>query len=262
MTRTFSLSFLLRQALYLAMLAFLALSFAALPALNDDAWGAEVIGKINKQRADVYGTPPEDDRERKFPRYSVVFGELIETAGGAAVLIDMKDGTELMLGERAKLVIDEFVYDPETKTGKAVYNFTIGTLRFVSGDMAGTGVTIATPTAYIGIRGSEAIIFVTPDGSTTVNVTKGTFRVRSHDRDRPPVEIDANENVSVDRSAGFSPVGTGVKIPEYSHDPGDKVPDFSDDLSDIEEGGGFDKASEGQRHPEEGHDDNDHDHGH
>lgn len=258
MTRTLSLSLLLR----ISMLAFLALSFAALPALTDDAWGAEVVGKINKQRSDVYGTPPQDDRERKFPRYEVVFGELIETSGGAAVLIDMKDGTELFMGERAKLVIDEFVYDPQTKSGKAVYSFSIGALRFVSGDMVSDGVTIATPNAYIGIRGSEAIIFVTPEGNTTVNVTKGTFRVRSRGRDDvPSIELEANENVSLEGDASFSPVGTGVKVPEYSHDPADKVPDLSDDLTDIEDGGAFDKAREGQRHPEDGHDDHDDDHG-
>ncbi|MFC1673620.1 FecR domain-containing protein [Pseudomonadota bacterium] len=242
MTRTFSLSLLLR----LAMLAFLALSFAALPALNGDAWGAEVIGKITKQRADAYGTPPQDDRERKFPRYDVVFGELIETSGGAALLIDMKDGTELMLGEHAKLVIDEFVYDPQTKSGKAVYNFTIGTLRFVSGDMSDDGVTIATPNAYIGIRGSEAIIFVTPEGNTTVNVTKGSFRVRSRDRDdMPAIEIEANQNVSLEGAASFSPVGAGIKVPEYTHDADAKIPDYSDDLGDLRSGGDFDKAKDG-----------------
>lgn len=246
------------------MLALLTLSFAVLPALNNDAWGAEVVGTIAKKRADAYGTPPGEDRERKFPRYDVVFGELIETSGGAALMIDMKDGTELFLGERAKLVIDDFVYDPQTKSGKAVYEFSIGTLRFVSGEMNNDGVTIATPNAYIGIRGSEAIIFVTPEGDTTVNVTKGSFRVRSRERDDvPSIDLQANENVSLSGAATFSPVGAGIAIPDYSHDTLDKTPDYSDDLLDIRSGSGFDKARDGEvggSRGGHGDDDDAHDH--
>lgn len=212
--------------------------------------GAEspVIGAVAKQRMDAYGTPPGGDRERKFPRYDVVHGELIETAGGGAILIRLLDRTELYLGERASLTIDEFVYDPDANTGGAVFDFTVGTLRFVSGAMDGAGVTIQTPNAHIGIRGSEAIIFVTPEGDTFVNVFKGRFSVRSRDRpDSPPVEVDAGRNVSVSGRGNFSAVGQGVKVPEYSHVSDAKIPDFSDDLDDLKDGGGLDKTREGSR---------------
>lgn len=217
------------------------------PALvASDALAADSIGEVTKKRMDVYGTPPDTSRSRIYPNDEVYFGEVIETSGGAAIMIRFEDETELLLGERAKLVIDDFVYEPATGSGRAVYEFSVGTLRFVSGKMADEGVTILTPNANIGIRGSEAIIFVTPEGETIVNVTKGRFSVRSRDRpDVPSVSVEMNENVSVSGVADFSAKGTGIKLPEYSHDPAAKEPDFSDDLYDLKEGGSFDTSREG-----------------
>lgn len=264
------------KTLGLAALLGLAATIFAIAPLNGGAWAADSIGTVSKQRADAYGTPPNGSRERKFPRYDVVFGELIETSGGAAILIKMNDDTELFLGERASITIDDFVYEPGGKTGHAVYKFTVGTLRFVSGAMHGNGVTIETPNAYIGIRGSEAVIFVTLEGQTTVNVIKGTFSVGSRDRpDAPAIDVKANQNVTLSGVATFSPVETGIKVPDYSHAPpdsgtfdkdsGGKGPDFSEDLKDIRSGGGFDKAREGKVTGGRGHDDQGHDtsdHGH
>lgn len=211
------------------------------------AFAAESVGTVAKKRMDVYGTPPDGSRERVFPRHDVVYGELIETSGGGAVLVRLSDDSELYIGERASLTIDDFVYDPQTQTGKATYNFAIGTLRYVSGDMQETEISILTPNANIGIRGSEAVIFVTPEKQTIVNVIEGRFSVRSRDRpDLPAVDVEAGQNVSLSGVTDFSPVGQGVKMPEYSHDPADKVPDYSDDFYDLQSSGGFDRARDGR----------------
>lgn len=222
----------------------------ALSTVIGAAWAAETVGTVAKQRMDAYGTPPGEDRARKYPRYDVVYGELIETSGGGAILIRMADKTELYLGERASLTIDEFVYDPKTNASSAVFNFTLGTLRFVSGQMDDVAITIQTPNTNIGIRGSEAIIFVTPEGETIVNVTKGRFSVRSRESpDAPAVAVQAGENVSVSGVDTFSNVGAGIKMPEYDHSPDSLMPDYSDDLQYLKTGGGFDKAREGSRDP-------------
>ena len=267
---------LARAALLGVATAVIALALQSGPALGED------VGTVTKIRADAYGTPPAGKRERKYPRYDVVFGELIETDGGAALLITMNDDTELFLGERASLTIDEFVYEPGSKTGRAVYNFTVGTLRFVSGTMDSAEITIQTPNANIGLRGSEAILFVTPEGQTIVNVLKGTFWVRRREAsDRPAVEVSANQNVSITGTAPPSPVGVGIQMPTYSHAPGpsnlnggafdtDKGhdgPDFSEDLRELTPGSGFDKARPGKvggSRGDDGHDHHDdgHDGGH
>lgn len=261
-----------------ALLLGLAASLIALALQSGPALGEEV-GTVTKIRADAYGTPPAGNRERKYPRYDVVFGELIETDGGAALLITMNDDTELFLGERASLTIDEFVYEPGGKTARAVYNFTVGTLRFVSGDMDSAAITIQTPNANIGLRGSEAIVFVTPDGNTILNVLKGTFwvhRREASDREGPPVEVTANQNVSVTGAAPPSPVGVGIQMPTYTHAPspadlggtfdtdtGHDGPDYSEDLRELTPGSGFDKARPGKVGGSRGGDGHDsHDDGH
>jgi len=206
---------------------------------------SETIGVVAKKRMDVYGTPPEGDRDRKFPHNNVAFGELIETSGGGAILMRMSDATELYLGEHASLVIDDFVYDPQSASHNAIYTFAQGTLRYVSGEMGGKGVTIQTPNSYIGIRGSEAIIFVTPVGDTFVNVTKGSFTVRSRAReDMPAVTVEAGQNVSLVGQATFSPIGKGIQIPEGAA-PGERVANYKTDLDTLQDGGGLDKAREG-----------------
>ena len=244
----------------------LAVAVFAIASLNGSAWAADSVGTIKKIRPDAYGTPPDGSRARKFARYDVVFGEVIETSDGAAILIKMDDDTELFMGERATMTIDEFVYEPGSKTGRAVYNFTVGTLRFVSGAMNDDRVTIQTPNANIGIRGSEAIIFVTPDGETTVNVTKGIFSVRSRDRGdkRPPVELKANQNVSLSGATTFSPVGVSIKVPSYSPAPDATDagifdgPDHSEDLKDIKSGGKFDRSKTGKVKSSRGGSEHDH----
>lgn len=240
-TRLWRVAWLFTAAVAVATMALTATPFVG------DAWAAETIGTVTKKRMDVYGTPPDDSRGRVFPNDNVYFGEMLETSGGAAIMVRFEDDTELFLGERAKMVIDDFVYDPATKQGRAVYQFTVGTMRFVSGDMIEDEISILTPNANIGIRGSEAIIFVTPEGDTFVNVREGRFSVRSRDRpDVPAVTVEKNQNVSLSGTQDFSPVGQGIKLPDYTHDPEAMVPDFSDDLYDLKEGGGFDTSREGK----------------
>lgn len=240
------LSRMWRTAWVFATAVAVAVSALAATPFTGEAWAAQTIGTVTKKRMDVYGTPPDESRGRVFPNDTVYYGETLETSGGAAVMVRFEDETELLLGERAKLVIDDFVYDPATKQGRAVYEFSVGTLRFVSGNMVEDEISILTPNANIGIRGSEAIIFVTPEGDTFVNVREGRFSVRSRDRpDVPAVTVEKDQNVSLAGTADFSPVGQGIKVPDYTHDPEAKVPDFSDDLYDLKEGGNFDKASEG-----------------
>lgn len=207
---------------------------------------SESIGNVVKKRMDAYGTAPGESRERIFPHGDVVFGELIETDGGAAVLIEMNDDTELFLGERASLIIDEFVYDPGSASMRAVYNFTLGTLRFVSGKMASEGISIVTPSAAIGLRGSDAVIFVTPDGGTVINVLEGVFTVRSRDTDGGPViDVGPKENVSIARGGMITPVSQGLQIPDYTHEIEAKAPDYSDDYYDLTVGGAFEGARPG-----------------
>lgn len=229
------------------------------------SFAAEAVGKVFKQRHDVYGTLPNDDRERLFPRYKVYMGQLIETSGGAAIQMKLDDKTELYLGERAQLTLDEFVYDPDNaSTQRAVYNFTLGVMRFVSGNMNNTGVTINTPAVSIGLRGSDAIIAVAPDGATTISVLEGVFSVLSVTGvGDEPVEVPADRSVSVAVGGPVSALQVGVSMPDYEPSEGEKVSDFGTDAIDLQKGGAFHdaKSRTGRVGGTAGHHDDDDHHG-
>jgi len=173
-------------------------------ALAPMAAEAASIGEVAKIMGDAYGTPPKDSRSRKYARDGVVQDELVETSNGGGLLIRFDDESELLLGGSSKLTLDEMVYKVSGKGDSIVLELTAGAFRFVSGKVGSKDVQLLTPHAQIGIRGSEAIIFVTPGGETTVNVLKGSFTVRERrDSGGEPTRVMPKQNVTVS-TAGVS----------------------------------------------------------
>ncbi|MBT6241273.1 MAG: hypothetical protein HOI46_04515, partial [Rhodospirillaceae bacterium] len=85
-------------------------------------------------------------------------GDTLVTAKGAAVGITFIDDTTFSLGEEGRMVIDEMVYDADTQEGEFSANLVQGVFSFVSGEIAKTspdGMTVTTPVATIGIRGTK-----------------------------------------------------------------------------------------------------------
>jgi hypothetical protein len=84
-------------------------------------------------------------------------GDVVATGAEARLELTFLDGTRLTLGEKARLTIDDYVYQPNGASGrmKATIN---GAFRFVSGSMgAGPNTlrSVVTPVATIGIRGTD-----------------------------------------------------------------------------------------------------------
>ena len=73
--------------------------------------------------------------------------------------ITFEDDTKVQITENSKLVIDDFVYDSKTpKGGKLAMKVALGTVRYASGQVAKNSpqnVSINTPTATIGVRGTD-----------------------------------------------------------------------------------------------------------
>ncbi|NQV47445.1 MAG: VCBS repeat-containing protein [Rhodospirillaceae bacterium] len=85
-------------------------------------------------------------------------GDTIETGSGAAIGVTFVDESTFSLGEDGRMVIDEMVYEPETQEGAFSANLVQGVFSFVSGEIAKTspdGMTVTTPVATIGIRGTK-----------------------------------------------------------------------------------------------------------
>ena len=81
------------------------------------------------------------------------------------------DDTKVQITEHSKLVIDNFVYDGEKKTGKLGMKMALGTIKYASGQIAKNDpqqVVVETPTATIGVRGTDFSGTVDEIGRSTV----------------------------------------------------------------------------------------------
>lgn len=95
----------------------------------------------------------------------------VKTAKGK-VGITFADNTQVQVNENSRLVIDDFVYDPKsTKGGKLAVNVAAGTVRYASGQIAKNNpqaVAVNTPTATIGVRGTDFTATVDELGASTI----------------------------------------------------------------------------------------------
>ena len=99
--------------------------------------------------------------------------EMNDTAvtGNGRMLIEFKDEEELALTEHTRIYIDEVYYDPDTSLSKMTMRMAMGTARFTSGTGARidkANIDISTPTAQIGIRGTDFTTTVDELGRTLV----------------------------------------------------------------------------------------------
>lgn len=86
--------------------------------------------------------------------------------------ITFDDDTKVLVNENSRLVIDDFVYDPNsTKGGKLAINVAHGTVRYASGQIAKNNpqsIAVNTPVATIGVRGTDFSATVDEFGRSTI----------------------------------------------------------------------------------------------
>lgn len=90
----------------------------------------------------------------------------ISTDANGRLRLELDDASVLVVGPDSRMVIDEFVYDGGS--GSFVGNLTVGGFRFLSGDMPSSSYRIETPTAVVGLRGTDVIVTYDPVGRITL----------------------------------------------------------------------------------------------
>ena len=96
--------------------------------------------------------------------------DVIATAKGK-VQINFIDDTRVDVTEHSRLVIDDFVYDPASQEGSLSLKASLGTIRYASGQIAKNSkqnVKITTPSAVIGVRGTDFTMTVDEIGGSTI----------------------------------------------------------------------------------------------
>lgn len=100
----------------------------------------------------------------------IVHKERIHTTTSGSVQLLFLDKSTLSIGPNSSLLIDEFVYDPNSHKGHMLASLTKGALRYVGGELSHQGeATITTSNASIGIRGGTVTVVQGPNGTEVIN---------------------------------------------------------------------------------------------
>jgi len=111
----------------------------------------------------------------------VFSNEVITTGTKSSTQLLFRDETSLTIGASARLTLDRFVYNPNSKAGDVVVNVVQGAFRFVSGSARPGSYKIKTPVASIGLRGTIVEGYVSPTGSLLLVIVEGSVIVNSAD---------------------------------------------------------------------------------
>ena len=91
-------------------------------------------------------------------------GDIIVTNKKARIRFSLNDGSVLTLASETKLIINQSIYDPEKKSRFSFLKMSLGKARFWVTklvDYKRSAFKVKTPTAVVGIRGSDFIIKAT-----------------------------------------------------------------------------------------------------
>lgn len=130
---------------------------------------AQDIGTVASLDPTLRGTPPGAETRSLSVGNTVVSGETMATGPAGRAQLLFLDQTTLTLAPSSRIVLDEFVYDPDVGTGQIGLRLATGALRFVGGQATeDEAATITTPSATIGVRGSSTLVLVR--GTETIAV--------------------------------------------------------------------------------------------
>lgn len=141
-----------------------AMTFIFIMSALSPAWAADTIGFVKtvsgnaavidsgKMLAAVVGTP-------------IKMGNTLKTGPDGTMGVTLKDNTVMSFGPGTELTVDEYFYAPETDSLKFASSMAKGTMQMVSGVIAKLkpkSVTVKTPTAVLGCRGTRFLVKIEP----------------------------------------------------------------------------------------------------
>jgi hypothetical protein len=131
-------------------------------------------------------------------------GDVVQTGADGKVGITFTDGTAFNLSSNARMVLNEFVYDPNGKSNATLFSLSKGTFTFIAGKVAKTGdMKIDTPIATLGIRGTTPHVEISDDGtvkfSTLIEEKKNRVQENQNGAIQKRTDIDDNKRATKQR---------------------------------------------------------------
>ena len=127
--------------------------------------GGEPIGQVETLAGTVVAVRADGSRVELEVGDSIFQGDTLESGNDGAIGVVLADQTTFSMAENGQMVMDEMVYDPGSGDGSIAVSVLQGVFTFVSGEIAKTdpdAMTLATPVATIGIRGTQVALSYDP----------------------------------------------------------------------------------------------------
>jgi hypothetical protein len=128
---------------------------------------AEAIGKVDTVEGTVEAIRADGTKVTLTKGDAIFQGDTLLTGETGAVGVTFADSTTFSLANNGRMVMDEMVFDPGAQTGTFKMSVVQGVFSFFSGQIAKAapeGMTISTPVATIGIRGTTVAGNVAAEG--------------------------------------------------------------------------------------------------
>ena len=132
---------------------------------------SESIGDVTLSKGNSVIDRKDGEKDVKVEKDLDIFSYDTVKTGKGQVAIEFLDETRVDITQHSKLIIDDFVYDPNAKTGKLSLKATLGTVRYASGQIAknsAQNISIKTPTATVSVRGTDFAMTIDEIGSSTI----------------------------------------------------------------------------------------------
>jgi hypothetical protein len=133
-------------------------------------------------------------------------GDVVSTGVDGTLGVIFTDGTAFNLSKNARMVLNEFVYDPTGKSNSTLFTLSKGTFTFIAGKVSKTGdMKIDTPVATMGVRGTTPHVEISDDGkvafSTLVEDKRAIEKLSAVDENKSEPTVKRRQAKS-----GLSPV--------------------------------------------------------
>jgi hypothetical protein len=125
-------------------------------------------------------------------RDDIYFDDTVQTSSSSTLGITFNDSTTFNLSANSRITIDNYIYEEGGSQNAAAFDITKGTVAFVAAAVAKTGnMTITTPTASLGIRGTTGLVEV-PEGATAAGANNVAIKLYP-DADGKVGRIEVND---------------------------------------------------------------------
>ena len=172
------------------------------------------IGEIDKVEGEVTVTRSDGRQITGSVGLSLYPGDQIATGEDAEVRFSLQEGGQFRLGEEAQMSVDE-LSGPEVEDDEPILRLVLGYLWSRLQKIKGQPgrLSLHTPTAVIGVRGTEFDTVVSLDATSVVAVDEGSVEVEAEDE-----KVTLNEGRMTEVEMDVKPAPPVRVIPKEKRD--------------------------------------------